>query len=621
MTRPASDSLRLLFTALLAAGATAAILPAAAAGMQEPAATSTAATPLSTLSERSGFVRTGRYPEVVALCEAFAARYPDAVRCFDFGTSPEGRPMKAMAVSRSGALTAEAARERGLPVVLMQGGIHAGEIDGKDAGFLALRQVLEGEAAPDALDALVWLFVPVFNVDGHERFGAWNRPNQRGPEEMGWRTTARNHNLNRDYLKADSPEMQAMLALVEAWDPIAYVDLHATNGAQFEHDISVQIEPQHSGDAALARAGLALRDGLLAGLEAQGSLPLPFYPSFEVHDDPSSGIVDGVSPPRFSHGYFPLRNRFGILVETHSWKEYPVRVRITRNLVVGMLEQAARHGRDWLTIAAEADARAAALAGQPVALDYAATERTRIVDFRGYAWTRTPSDISGALATRYDESTPQVWKMPLRDEIVPATVVEAPRGGYIVPAAYAGPVAEKLDQHGIDYTRIGCSDMHSFRLCGFNAAEPSEVEVFRADSADFAAQSMEGRQRLAVKGGWTRERRVVRDGALFVPIAQPKARLVMALLEPQAPDSLLQWGWFNNAFERKEYMEAYVAEDIARDMLRDPDVRAAFERRLAEDPEFAASPAARLEWFHRRHASWDERFGLYPVFRTATVPR
>ena len=621
MTRPASDSLRLLFTALLAAGATAAILPAAAAGMQEPAAMPTAATPLSTLSERSGFVRTGRYPEVVALCEAFAARYPDAVRCFDFGTSPEGRPMKAMAVSRSGALAAEAARERGLPVVLMQGGIHAGEIDGKDAGFLALRQVLEGEAAPDALDALVWLFVPVFNVDGHERFGAWNRPNQRGPEEMGWRTTARNHNLNRDYLKADSPEMQAMLALVEAWDPIAYVDLHATNGAQFEHDISVQIEPLHSGDATLARAGLALRDGLLAGLEAQGSLPLPFYPSFEVHDDPSSGIVDGVSPPRFSHGYLPLRNRFGILVETHSWKEYPVRVRITRNLVVGMLEQAARHGRDWLTIAAEADARAAALAGQPVALDYAATERTRIVDFRGYAWTRTPSDISGALATRYDESTPQVWKMPLRDEIVPATVVEAPRGGYIVPAAYAGPVAEKLDQHGINYTRIGCSDMHSFRLCGFNAAEPSEVEVFRADSADFAAQSMEGRQRLAVKGGWTRERRVVRDGALFVPIAQPKARLVMALLEPQAPDSMLAWGAFNNAFERKEYMEAYVAEDVALDMLRDPEVRAAFDRRLAEDPEFAASPAARLEWFHRRHSSWDERLGLYPVFRTATVPR
>src|SRR5690606_39336767 len=146
-----------------------------------------------------------------------------------------GRPMMARAVARSGALAAQAARERGIPVVLMQGGSHAGETDGKDASFLALRQVLAGEAARGALDQLVWLFVPVFSVDGHERFGAWNRPNQRGPEEMGWRTTAQNYNLNRDYAKADSPEMQAMLRLVGEWDPIVYIDLHATNGAQFEH--------------------------------------------------------------------------------------------------------------------------------------------------------------------------------------------------------------------------------------------------------------------------------------------------------------------------------------------------------------------------------------------------
>src|SRR3546814_6519579 len=113
-------------------------------------------------------------------------------------------------------LTPEQARARDLPVLLVQGGIHAGESDGKDAGFLALRQALDGEAAPGALDRQVLLFVPVFNVDGHERFGRWNRPNQRGPEEMGWRTTAQNYNLNRDYLKADAPEMQAMLSLVDA---------------------------------------------------------------------------------------------------------------------------------------------------------------------------------------------------------------------------------------------------------------------------------------------------------------------------------------------------------------------------------------------------------------------
>ena len=574
-----------------------------------PATPAPATAPLTTVSERSGFVRTGRYDEVVALCDAFAAGYPEAVRCIGFGTTPEGRPMKALVASRSGALTPEAARAAGMPVLLVQGGIHAGEIDGKDAGFLALRQVLEGEAAPGALDQQVLVFVPVFNIDGHERFGAWNRPNQRGPEEMGWRTTAQNYNLNRDYVKADAPEMQAMLGLVEAWDPIAYVDLHATNGAQFEHDISVQIEPLHSGDAELAGAGLALRDALLSGLEAQGSLPLPFYPSFEEYDDPASGIVDGVSPPRFSHGYFPLRNRFGILVETHSWKEYPVRVRITRNLVVGMLEQTARHGRDWLRIAADADVRAAALAGRDVPLDWIATDRVRTIDFRGYAFTRTPSDVSGGTMIRYDETTPQIWKMPLRDEIVPGRSVPAPAGGYLVPVAHAAEVARWLDVHGIDYRRLA------------DALPGAMLETFRATAWRPSATSTEGRQRMEVDGQWQAETRDLAAGALFVPIAQPRARLVMAILEPQAPDSIVAWGGFNNAFERKEYMESYVAEAVAREMLRDPEVHDAFERRLAEDPAFAASPAARLGWFHARHSSHDGRLGLYPVHRTIVAPR
>ncbi len=200
-----------------------------------------AAAPLTTQAERSGFIQTGRYDEVIALCDAFAQRYPQAVRCIQFGTTPEGRPMKALIASTSGALDPQSAAQRKLPVVLVQGGIHAGEIDGKDAGFLALRELLDGKAGNGVLDKLVWVFVPVFNVDGHERFGAWNRPNQRGPEQMGWRTTAQNLNLNRDYVKADAPEMQAMLQLVQQWDPLMVVDLHVTDGAKFEHDVSVQV--------------------------------------------------------------------------------------------------------------------------------------------------------------------------------------------------------------------------------------------------------------------------------------------------------------------------------------------------------------------------------------------
>ena len=562
---------------------------------------------LTTVSERSGFIETGRYEEVAALCDAFARQYPKAVRCATFGTTPEGRPMKALIASNSGALTPEQAQRRGVPVVLIQGGIHAGEIDGKDAGFLALREVLEGKAAAGALDRLVWVFVPVFNVDGHERFGAWNRPNQRGPKEMGWRTTAQNYNLNRDYVKADTAEMQAMLQLVQRWDPIVAVDLHATNGAQFEHDISIQVEPVHAGDAGLRKAGLALRSGVIDDLAKQGSLPLPYYPSFVVQDDPTSGFEDGVPPPRFSHGYFLLRNRIGMLVETHSWKEYPVRVRITRNTVVSVLEHVARDGTAWYAAAKQADASAAQLAGTAEPLTWAAAPTSRTVDFRGYAYTRTKSDVSGALMTRYDENTPQIWKVPLKDDIRPGVVMEAPRGGYLVPAAEAAWVAPVLKTHGVEYRLLG-------------KPWQGDAQVFRATKSSFGGASVETHQRLTVEGDWTREQRTTPTGALFVPITQPKARLVMALLEPKAPDSLLAWGRFNNAFERKEYMEDYVAESVAREMLRNPEVKAEFERRLREDKAFANDPAARLEFFYRRHPSWDERYQLYPVLRVDAAP-
>jgi hypothetical protein len=586
--------------------ALAGLAPALSFAAPAPAAPAGA---LSTLAERSGFVRTGRYDEVLALATAFQQRYPDRVAVRSFGTTPEGRPMQLLVVTATGVFDPAEARRRGLPVVLVQGGIHAGEIDGKDAGFLALQQVLEGQAAPGALDQLVWLFVPVFNVDGQERFGAWNRPNQRGPEQTGWRTTAQNFNLNRDYVKADSPEMQAMLRLVQAWDPLAVVDLHATDGAQFEHDVSIQVEPVHAGDPALREVGRAWRDAVIADLARQGSLPLAFYPSFVVQDDPASGFEDSVAPPRFSHGYFLLRNRLGMLVETHSWRPYPERVRTTRNTIVSVLEQLARHGAQWRRTALQADARAARLAGATEPLAYKATGQARGIDFRGYAYTRTPSEVSGALMTRYDETTPQVWHLPLRDDVVPALTTSAPRAGYLVPPAWATFVEPALEAHGVAFRQVP-------------AAWPrAPTQAFRADVPKLDAGSTEGRQRIALEGQWRPEARDIGAGALFVPIDQPLARLVLALLEPQAPDSLAAWGAFNIAFERKEYMEDYVAEDVARKMLdADPALRGEFERRLAADPAFAADPAARLDFFYRRHPAWDERYGLYPVLRLDQPP-
>lgn len=559
---------------------------------------------LTTLAERSGLRQTGRYDEVERLCHDFARAYPRAVRCFAFGRTPQGRTMWALAVSQSGALTPEAARRAGLPVTLVQGGIHAGEIEGKDATFIALREQLK---KPGALKRQVLLFVPVFNVDGHERFGAWNRPNQRGPEQMGWRVTAQNLNLNRDYMKADAPEMQAMLGLVRDWDPLVAVDLHTTDGAQFQHDIAVMVEPVQSGDAALRTAGRAWRDGVAAALTAQGGLPLTFYPAFVQGDNPASGIVDTVSPPRFSSGYFVLRNRLGMLVETHSWRDYPHRVTQTRQTVDAVLGLVAEHGKTWLQLAHEADARAAQLTELP--LTWRTLDEARTINFLGYAYTRTPSDISGAIMTRYDESRPEVWQIPLRDHIVPGLVRSAPRAGYLVPAEYAEAVAAKLSVHGVRFERLKAG------------ADALAVQAFRATQVKLGTHSVEGHQMAEISGTWGDETRAVPAGSLFVPIAQPLARLVMNLLEPDAPDSLAAWGGFANAFEGKEYMEPYVAEQVAREQLAaSPALREEFAARLQSDPAFAASARQRLDFFYRRSPSWDERYLLYPVLRLDQRP-
>jgi len=315
-----------------------------------------------------------------------------------------------------------------------------------------------------------------------------------------------------------------------------------------------------------------------------------------------------VPQSRFSHQYWAERNRIGVLVETHSWKDYPTRVRITRNAIVDMLDLAAARGAEWQTAARVADEQATHVGGTTVALTYRNTDHVRTIEFRGYAYTREPSMVSGGLVPHYDTSTPQIWRVPLKYEVQPGITVSAPRAGYIVPAAHAEWVGEKLAAHGIQSRVLG------------SAARALNVEVFRASKAESSAQTFEGHATRSIEGDWAPEPRDVPAGSLFVPIAQPKSRLVMALFEPKEPDSLVSWGFFNPAFEPKEYMETYVADAVARDMLKDPKVKEEFERRLGEDEAFAKSPAARLEFFYRRHPSWDERLNLYPVYRVDVVP-
>ncbi len=550
---------------------------------------------LTTTGERSGYVRTGRYDEAVQLCHDFARAY-EGVTCNEIGRTVEDRPLVALHV----------VRHPKLPVVYVQAGIHAGEIEGKDAGFAFLRDLLDGKVAPGALDAVSIVFVPVVNPDGHERFGRNNRVNQRGPEEMGFRTNASRLNLNRDYVKADTPEMQAILDELHRIDPVLLIDLHTTDGAKFEHDVSVTNAPYAPRPDHLDETSAALSAQMMKRLTELGHLPVPFYPSFVDDDDPKSGFAQGEAPPRFSHYYMPAWGRLGMLVEMHSWRTYKERAATAYHALQAAFELATQHAREWRTACDDAAASDRALGGKQVTLSWKPTKKSRELAFRGYAFEKRTSDVSGGTWLVYDETTPQVWNVPLYEEVEPAVTVTAPTGGYVVDGGYSPMVAKLLAHHGIAFRPVSSST-------------PAEVEVFRATKVTYAPGPFEGRTRATVTGAWSAETRTFDRGAIFIPIAQPAARLVLHLFEPTLPDSLAQWGHFNAAFEHKEYMEAYVAEEVARRMLEDPSVRAAFDAALAADPEMAKSPEKRLEFFYRRHASWDERVDLLPVYRTAKV--
>lgn len=562
---------------------------ASAAGCKPPRPPASA---LVTFGEQTGYRQTGRYDEVVRLCRDFARAY-DGVRCETIATTHEGRPLVALVV----------ARRRGLPVVYVQAGIHAGEIEGKDAGFAFLRDLLDGKVAPGALDAVSIVFVPALNPDGHERFGPNHRPNQRGPEEMGFRVNGARLNINRDFVKADTPEMQGVLATLRAYDPVLLVDLHCTDGAKFEHDISINVAPVAPRGDRLDEVAAAFRDHVMKRLTILGHLPLAFYPSFVEDEEPRSGFAIGEAPPRFSQFYMAARGRVGLLVETHSWRTYPERVKSTYHTLQAVFEHAPEQARTWRAVADEVDRSDAALAGRTLTLGWKNGPHSTPLAFRGYAYEKRASEISGGTWIVYDETRPQVWDVPLYDELVPALDVTAPRGGYIVEGGFAAQVAAVLDRHGIVHVPI--------------AGEPRvEVEAYRATKVTHQPP-FEGRTRVALEGAWGRETRTLTRGAIFVPIAQPRARLALHLLEPVLPDSLAAWGHFNTSFEQKEYMEPYVVEEQARAMLaRDPALRAAWELALRSDAELAKSPAKRLQWFYTRHPAWDERVNLLPVFRT-----
>jgi len=553
--------------------------------------------PWITPSEQSGLTTTPSYDETISWLTKLVEEAPQ-LHLSLIGTSLEQRDIMMVVASAEGARTPTELRENGKPTLLAHAGIHSGEIDGKDAGLMLLRDLTVGNKL-DLLDRVNLLFIPILSVDGHERSSTFNRINQRGPTETGWRTNSRNLNLNRDFSKLDTEGVAALVLAINDWDPDLYLDLHVTDGADYQADITYGYSGPHAWSPEIADwLDTAYRPHVDAALRDAGHVPAPLL--FAANGvDMTGGNFEWTAPPRFSTGYSDARHLPHVLLENHSLKPYRQRVLGTYIFLQASLGALAA-GFEDLRVRVERDE---ARHLDPFPLDWKIPNTPpSTMTHEGIRSEMYESEIAGGEIVRW-LAEPVELQIPVMGAFEGIELTTRPEA-YYIPAAWSS-IVMRLMTHGIELERV-------------LEHQTVPARMYRLPEAKIEADVFEGHVRVT-PGKLVVEERELRlaPGSYIVRTDQPLGDLAMLLLEPRSADSFFQWGFFLEVLQRTEYVEQYVMEPMAaRMMAEDPELKEAFEAAVRADTTFAADPQARLQWFYERTPFFDEEYRLYPIGRS-----
>jgi dipeptidyl aminopeptidase/acylaminoacyl peptidase len=500
------------------------LLPGAAARSEEK---------LLTVAEKSDYRATSRHADVVAYCEQLVKLSP-LIRLGQLGTSFEGRKLPLVILADPPVATAEEAARSGKLVVFAMGNIHAGEVDGKEALLMLARDLATTTKHP-LLKDLILVFAPIFNADGNERMSKTNRPGQKGPEEgMGIRANAQGFDLNRDYVKLESPEVRALVRFFTHWNPALVIDMHTTNGSYHQYAITYEGPRNPAGDPKVIEL---VRDQLLPEvgrrLEKRSGYKSFFYGNF-VQDRTAWETVPPI--PRFGLHYLGLRNRLSILCESYSYASYKDRILASRDFVQTILEYVAEHQKQIHQVLADARSQVVAAGRMPRANDRVAVQQKEAaldgtLDFLGYveetrSGRHVPTDQTRVYRLRYlgkNKSTRSVSR-PY---------------AYLFPASFHAAV-ENLQRHGINVDEL---------------REDIELDVDAYQVQEVHASSTFQKHRLdTLRTTARQESKRVPAGTILVRTGQPLGDLVVYLLEPESEDGLATWNFFDEGLaEGKEY--------------------------------------------------------------------
>lgn len=521
-----------------------------------------------------------------------------------FGKSAQGRDLPLVILDKEGLKSPDGIRETGRIILLIQACIHPGEPEGKDAGMMLLRDMVVYHKYTHLLDHVSVLFIPIFNVDGNERFGPYNRINQNGPEKMGWRVNAANLNLNRDYLKADTPEMQAWLRMFHDWKPDFFFDSHTTDGADYQYVLTYLIEIY--GTMGNELTGWS-KDVFIPQMEkhmADKNILVHPYVTFRSWTNLRSGLIIQPASPILSHGYTAFLNRPGLLIETHMLKPYKQRVEATYECMLATLNILDHEYVQLKTLIELSDSFTSSrtFRQQPFPLRFLNLETdSNMVDFKGKEYETIKSDITGQYYNRYLDR-PVNYLIPSFTNNQPYVTVKLPEA-YIIPAEWQ-TVIERLSLHGV-------------KMVPLKKDKNLEVSTYKIKNPKWQSTPYEGRHPLiSFETDEITEYRTFPVNSVLVPMDQSSAKIIAHCLEPGGNGSFLYWGFFDAIFEQKEYVETYVIEPIiSRMVAEDPVLKDEFRKKMAEDTAFAKSPFRMTNWFYMKTPYFDQRKNVYPVGR------
>ena len=550
--------------------------------------------PWITPSEKTDLQDTPSYLETMAFMNKLVAS-DKRLNKVSLGKSPQGRDIWMVIATKEGHKSADTMHKQGKPTFLVQAGIHSGEIDGKDAGFMLMRDIIHGEKG-HLLNDVNWLFVPILSVDGHERTSPFNRVNQRGPKQMGWRTNMQNLNLNRDYAKLDTPELQHMIRAINVWQPDLYYDVHVTDGEDYQYDITYGYNLPHADSPNISKwMSENLQPSIDKALSENGHLGGPLTFGWDRMEF-SKGLAGWTASPRYSNGYGDARHLATVLVENHSLKPYKQRVLGTYVMLEETLKLLAQKG-DGLKAATKKDQQNRH-ESQIVSWSYN-QEQPELMDYAGIEYKKAKDNLMNLDYIQWLGKAKTYKDLPIFWANIPNVEVKIAKN-YWVPPQYLD-VIERLEIHGIKYQRI-------------DKAQQISATQLVASEHKFAENPFEGHHMPRAKFIEKQVTQMMPEGSIKISTDQALRNLIVALLDARAPDSFFSWGFFNQMFQRTEYIESYAMVPLAKKMVADnPQLKQAFLEKKKADKKFAEDPRAQMRWFYERSKYYDQSYLKYPV--------